>query len=241
MFKRFCSMIVAYNEQDLIRGCLYGLTDLHNYVVVSKPWLGEHKYFDNTSKIAEEMGAEVILKDFLSEKDERNFIMEKAKADGYDYVFIIDVDEFYTREDIRKAIDFIENNPSERYNVSSCIYFWKNENWEILPKYNNIIPACYRSDMSFTNNRNIKAEIKIFPNDITMYHFSYAGSDEHILSKLQHFSHAKEMRPEWFDEVWKKWTPEMEDIHPGYNKHAFKKAIPYQCPEEIKLRFLNKI
>jgi len=234
-------MVLAYNEEEMIRGCLYGLKDLHNYVVISKPWYGTHIGFDKTEEYAKEMGAEVILKDFSSEKDERNFVMEKAKADGYDYVFVIDADEFYTKEDIKKAIDFIKDNPSERFNVSSCIYIWKNENWETLPRYERTIPVCYRSDMRFNNNRNIIAETKLLPPDITMYHFSYAGSDERILSKLQHFSHAKEMRPEWFDEIWKKWTPEMEDIHPGYNKHAFKRAIPYQCPEEIRLRFQNKL
>ena len=104
---KFCSMIVAYNEEEIIRGCLEGLLDLHNYVVISKPWSGVHRGFDETEKIAKEMNAHIIREDFRSEKKERNFVMEMAQREGFDYVFIIDADEYYIREDIQKAIKFI--------------------------------------------------------------------------------------------------------------------------------------
>ena len=241
--KKFCAMVLAYNEEELIRGCLLGLTTVHTYVVISKPWLGEHKQFDKTGEIAEKMGVEVIYKDFNTEAEEREYVMSLARADGYQYIFIVDVDEFYITEDIEKAKKFIKENTAKRYNVHSCIYFWKNENWETLPRYERLIPICYSTDLKFGRNRNIQTkDVKILPEGITLYHFSFAGSDKRILSKLEHFSHANEMDKNWFENVWKKWTPEMEDIHPGRNKkQAFKRAIPYDCPDDIKLRFCGKI
>jgi hypothetical protein len=69
-----------------------------------------------------------------------------------------------------------------------------------------------------------------------MYHFSYAGKDDRILNKLEHFSHASEIRKDWFDTVWKKWKPGMRSFHP-VNPAAFDRAESIECPEEIKVRF----
>ena len=236
-------MIVAYNEEEMIRGCLKSLEDLHNFVVISKPWSGEHRGFDETENIAKEMNAHIIRKDFHSEKKERNFVMEKAQKEGFDYVFIIDADEYYTREDIRKAMKFIEDNAGiKRFNVGGCKYIWKNTNWETLPRFNNIIPVCYRSDLRFSSLRNITvlpSELKILPPDIILYHFSYAGSSKRMRSKLEHFSHSKEMKTDWVEEVYEKWSPEMEDLHPSKTAAAnFKRAIPFNCPGVIKSRFM---
>ncbi|MCP6727499.1 MAG: hypothetical protein KJI69_05825, partial [Patescibacteria group bacterium] len=191
---------------------------------------------------AKRMGAEVIYEDFNTETEEREYIRKLAHVAGYKYIFIVDADEYYTKKDIETAKKFIEENPAKRYNVHSCVTFWKDENWEIIPKYERIIPMCYSTDLKFKYNRNISTlQTKIMPKEITLFHFTFAGSDERILNKLEHFSHANEMYDSWFDEVWKKWTPEMEDIHPGYNRHAFKRAIPYKCPDDIKLRYYDKI
>ena len=243
---KFCSMILAYNEEEIIKGCLDGLQDLDNFVVISKPWFGKHKNFDKTEEIARSMNAIIIRKDFREERDERNHIMEIAQERGYDYVFIIDSDEYYTREDIQKSIKFIEENADiKRFNVGTCKYLWKNENWEIVPRYNNIIPMCYRSDMRFSGLRNIvvlASELKIIPEDIIMYHFSYAGSSKRMRMKMEHFSHATEMNLSWIEDVYEKWIPEMENLHPSINApHRFKKAIPFVCPNDISLRFYGRV
>lgn len=200
-------MTVAYNEEELIRGCLYGLKDLKNYVVISKPWQGVHIEFDKTEQFAKEMGAEVIRKDFKTEGEQRDFVMEFAEKERFDFVFIIDVDEYYFREDIQKMIKFVsEHSDTERFNINKCIYFWKDENWEILPRCERTIPVCYKSSLRFgRGNRNIiSIKILILPEDITLYHFSYAGSEERMRNKLEHFSHAAEMKQDWLENVYKK-------------------------------------
>lgn len=237
---KFAMMIIAYNEQDIIRGCLEGFQDVDKFVSISKPWSGKHVAFDKTKEYAIEKYATVFLNDFASEKDQRNFVMEKLQQSGYDYVFIVDADEYYLREDVVKMINFVEQHPeSERFNVGPTAYLWKNAEWETLPRFNNVIPVCYKSNMRFDGFRNIMTpKTLILPEDIKLYHFSFAGRDDRILNKLEHFSHSHEMDSGWFDRVWKKWTPEMEDLHPHLNAgHIFKKAIPFPCPEEIRERF----
>ena len=84
---------------------------------------------------------------------------------------------------------------------------------------------------------------KILQEDIIMCHFSFVGSDDRILNKIQHFSHAHDMDGSWFDEVWKRWTPDMENLHPHKGRgYVFKKAIRFNdCPEEIINHFNNII
>lgn len=237
---KFIAAIVVYNEQDMLPGCLDELVDVLPVMVsISKPWEGTHTYFDLTKARALERDVILIENDFDSEREQRNYLMQKAQDDGYDYVFIIDADEYYTAESIQNAMKFIEQNSEiERFNISVCYTFWKNAEYELLPRFFNIIPVCYKSSMRFTGYRNIDTKsVLVMPENVICYHFSFAGSDDRILNKLTHFSHASEMSATWFENIWKKWTPEMTNIHPAADGHAFIQAIPFECPEDIRSRF----
>ena len=73
MKNKFATLTVAYNEERLIGGMLKGIEDLHNLVIISKPWNGEHISFDKTEEVAKTMGAEIIREDFTTQVLERNF------------------------------------------------------------------------------------------------------------------------------------------------------------------------
>lgn len=51
--KDFATLTVAYNDEKVIGGMLKGIEDLHNLVIISTPWRGEHVKFDKTGEIAE--------------------------------------------------------------------------------------------------------------------------------------------------------------------------------------------
>ena len=238
--KKICSNILVYNDEQLIAGCLAGLTDIHNIVSISTPWQGTHQSFDRTAEIAKKMGAQVVLKNFRTEGEQRTAMSKLAKELGYDYILVIDVDEYYRKEDIQKAINFISNNHAERYDIDIEYNFWKDENWEVRPRISKVRLFCVPAGTKFPGNRNVNAKKLLMPSDIVLYHFSYVGDDAKILNKLTHFSHAHEVRKDWFKNIWQKWTPEMENIHPCVS-HVFKKAIPFDCPEDIKQRYNLKI
>jgi len=241
--KKFAVGICAYNEEDLIEGCLAGIEDIPVIVTISKPWNGSHIKFDRTEERAKAMGAEVVQKDFTSERDQRNHMMTEFRNRNIDYVFIIDADEYYSKGALKMAMNWISENPEyERYNIGTCYYLWKNAEWELRPRFFNIIPMCYRSDMVFSGLRNIPTtKTAILPAHIEMYHFSYAAKDDRILNKLEHFSHANEMEPSWFERVWKNWKPGMIDLHPGKDRsYRFKEAHTFTCPEEIRERFYKR-
>jgi len=234
---KFASMIVAYNEERLIKGCLSGLTDLFNIVGISTPWCGEHKGFDRTEQYAREMGAYIFKQNFKTEGEQRTAISKFAKEKGYDYIFVIDADEYYRRESIQNAMKFIEEHPAKRYDIDREYNFWKNENWEIIPRISKVRLFCVPTGTVFPGYRNVNVPKLIMPTNVILYHFSYVGPDERILSKITHFSHANEIRKGWYENVWKKWTPEMENIHVTGDGSHFKKAIPFRCPLDIKRRY----
>jgi len=238
--KKFCSIIVAYNEEKIIAGCLAGLTDIHNIVSISTPWQGEHYKFDRTAEIAKQMSAQVVLQNFKTEGEQRTAMSILAKELGYDYILVIDADEYYRKEDIQKAVEFISNNHVDRYDIDVEYNFWKDENWEVRPRISKARLFCVPAGTIFSGYRNINVKKLLMPSDIVCYHFSYTGNDAKILSKLTHFSHAHEVRKDWFENVWQKWIPEMKDIHPCVS-HCFKQAIPFDCPEDIKQRYNLKI
>lgn len=237
--KKIASMILAYNEEKLIRGCLQGLKEVFNIVSISTPWCGEHKSFDKTAEIAKEEGAYVIEKNFRTEGEQRTYISNLAKEMGYEYILIIDADEYYKPEHIEKMLKYIEENPAERYNVITEINFWKDEKWEITPRIRGAREVCVKTGLPFRGYRNIDVPVKLIPEEVVLYHFSYIGPDEKMYSKITHFSHASEINLRWFEDVWKKWTPDSENLHP-VGPSYFKKAIPVDCPEDIKNRFYGR-
>lgn len=241
---KFAAQILAYREENLIKGCLYGLKDIFSIVGISIPWMGSHIGFDKTEDYAKEMNAYIFKEDFRTEHEQRSAISRLAKEMGYDYILIIDADEFYLKEDIQKIIKKVEETKKDVYKVATEVLFWKDTNYETIPRITNARVGCVRAGMEFRLTRNPVDifSLDYFPKDAIMYHFSYAGSYDHIKSKIEHFSHANEMNPNWLDEVWNKWTPDNENLHPSLSApHYFKKAIPVNCPEEIKLRYNNMI
>lgn len=240
--KKFCSVILAYNEEKLIAGCLAGLTDIHNIVSISTPWQGEHHSFDRTAEIAKQMSAQVELQNFRTEGEQRTAMSMLAKELGYDYIFVIDADEYYRKEDIQQSMEFISlySDRFDRFDINVEYNFWKDENWEVVPRIANARLFCVPAGTIFPGNRNVNVEKMTMQNNIVLHHFSYTGDDAKILNKLTHFSHAHEVQKDWFENVWQKWTPDMENIHPCV-PHKFKKAIPFNCPEDIKQRYNLKI
>lgn len=121
----FATCTVAYNDETMIGGMLEGIKDLYNLVIISKPWRGEHIKFDSTQQIAERMGAEVILRDFKSQKDERNFGLEYLQNKNFKYVLMLDTDEYFSKEDIYKLIKYVSETNADEYVVKNAKVYWK--------------------------------------------------------------------------------------------------------------------
>jgi len=59
------------------------------------------------------------------DEDQRNACLDAAKQDGMDYLLMIDADEFYHPNDLKKLIEDIKENPDYEYYTTPWITYWK--------------------------------------------------------------------------------------------------------------------
>jgi len=111
-------LTIAYNEEEYIRACIRQFKPLHHLVLVStRNWKGVELH-NKTAIIARQEGAEVIEAYWDNETNQRNYGL--ARLYDYDYVLIVDADEFYTPDDIQKIKDTLGDEKC--YRCPNTIY-----------------------------------------------------------------------------------------------------------------------
>jgi len=203
--KKFATLTVAYNDEKHIGGMLDTFSEFYNLVLISKPWRGEHIKFDRTEEIARKMGAEVILKDFNSQKEQRQFGLDYLKELGYEYVLMIDTDEYFTKEDIEKIIKYVNENPADMYSIKTARVYWKSWKWHFKHSGGNI---CFKSDSKMFGKREVSKDDKILklPGDIVFHHFSFERSLIDMLEKAETREYSR-MSYSWLKKYWINWKP----------------------------------
>jgi hypothetical protein len=74
-----------------------------------------------------------------------------------------------------------------------------------------------------------------------MHHLSYARTDEEIWTKIHSFSHAAEVKPDWYERVWKGWDADhnLQNLNPAY-PDAYPRAVeqdPAALPPVLRERY----
>jgi glycosyltransferase involved in cell wall biosynthesis len=209
---------ICYREERFIERCINQFKGfpVHHLVLVSDtPWHGEKEAMDKTVDIAESLGAEVVVSDWLSEPEQRNFGLQQLK--DCDWVLVVDADEFYSKEDIDKWLKFLEHAPYDAYGIGRIKTYWKDENHIIDPEESGgLIVAVRPKAVQFTDKRCITGDWDFLPEDIVMNHYSYVRTDGEMKRKLASFEHADEIMDGWYEEKWKGWDKDnnLEDLHP---------------------------
>jgi glycosyltransferase involved in cell wall biosynthesis len=233
---KFAVCTVAYNEAEWIRACVAQFKPLisrHLVLVSSVPWFGEPRRDDGTAAIAAAAGAEVYVQHWASESEQRNWGL--ARLYEYDYVLIIDADEFFSRSGLESLLAQLANAGGPCYRAAEMRTYWKTTDYVCYPyeAWDAPVIAVEPKRIKFAHQRQIQpvAESRriVAPAlPVTLYHMSWVKSDEKVLEKIQTFSHAGSIRPDWYENVWKKWTPEMNDIIPyGFD---MMRAVYSPCP-----------
>lgn len=122
---------------------------------------------------------------------------------GYDCILTIDSDEVMVG--IPEAIRYAMSGTAQYYGIKGYVNFFRSFSW-----------ACY--DLF----RPIRIENLLYKNGkqdtecpLTVYHFSTALSEKYMRFKYKTFGHASEIKPNYLDEVFYKWSPEnnFPDLH----------------------------
>jgi len=167
--------------------------------------------------------------DWMSETYQRNFGLKICESFDCELCFVLDADEVYEPEQLLEMFRIARNTPQiDCFNVSLLTY-WKSPRYRIDPPEPLQPPALVRvGKTSFRHNRAVDAETYalIAPEVAVCHHLSYARTDEQILRKLATFSHADELVPHWYENVWQKWdtNPSLRNLHPTHPA-AYGRAI----------------
>jgi hypothetical protein len=226
----FATCTVAYNDEKLIGGMLEGVKDLYNLVIIGRPWRGQHIEFDSSYEIAKRMRADVLLQDFNSEKEERNFGLEYLQKKGFKYAIILDTDEYYLKEDIYKLMKYVSENDIDAYQVKNAKVYWKD--WKYNFQHVGGI-TCIKTDKRFHGKRELSKEysVRMLPNEIVCHHFSFSVSLDEMYTKANTREYSI-LTKSWVDTYWKNWTP-------GQDYKEFRIRETTNIPSEILGRYIK--
>lgn len=227
---------IAYNEADFIRQCVTQWRPYHHVVLLStKPWNGVPQPYDDTGSLAKAAGAEVITRYWENEATQRNWGLAYLYA--YDYVLIVDPDEFYTKADREKIVNNLSGDHA--YRLERMVTYWKTHDFVFNPPDSHKpIIAVDPKRVRFFEHRSIGKATDAVPEffapliPVTCHHFSWVRSDRKVAEKIATYSHADIIPPLWYDEVWKVWNPESGLLVRPYGKEQ-SRAVYHPAPPEL--------
>ncbi|MGQ9580162.1 MAG: glycosyltransferase [Armatimonadota bacterium] len=209
------------------------------YVLVSNtPWFGEPG--DNGSVVSRVESLpdpsdkiRVVKGSWQSEAEQRNAGLDILYEEKVEYCLVIDADEIYDPVDLERVIRIAQKHPEiSCWHVEMDTY-WKSWMYRVYPREQLRPVVLLRVGTArFTRNRGVsECTHGIIPPEVAVcHHLSYVRSDEQIKRKIATFSHARELVPGWYENVWKEWdtNPLMRNLHPTHPS-AYGQAIlqPY--------------
>lgn len=174
--------IITLNEQDNIKECIESLQSVCDEIIVV-----DSNSTDDTVKIAESLGAKVIVQSYLGDGFQKNVVLKHAQ---YDWILSIDADERLDEKMIESinSVKLLDKHP-ESYGFSRKNYIgdrWiKHCGW-----YPDVCTRLYNKN--FTKFRDVAGhssveskDVKVLDGDII--HFSYKNYHE-LLHKTNRFS-----------------------------------------------------
>ncbi len=225
----FGAVYVVFDDDRWLHASLESVYDECDVIVVlvaNAPWNGPERNTDKTvqctlafpdplKKIQLHRG------DWKSETQQRNEGLRILKKLGVDYCFVVDADEVYNPLQLRRMMVFVPCLPEMDCWHISMVTYWKSYRYRIDPPEQFQPPVFLRIGRArFVEHRNAKGERHAqIPRHVgLMHHLSYARTDEEIWLKIHSFSHAAEVKPDWYERVWKGWDDDhtLRNLNPAY-------------------------
>jgi hypothetical protein len=250
-----CAAIRVWNAERFIQPCIESIYSVVDEILVAacfKPWNGGNRIPDRTEEIIDHIpdpGKKIymVCKDWKTEDETNDYIFDWCKVHGWDWMALIDADEFYKPDDFRRIKQYAYDSTASSISVLHKVY-WKSPRYRLDPDYlyANVLFRC-RPDLKMVRKRHIsdgRTHRLCYnpPNELACcYHLSYAKTDGEMKEKLSTFSHADEIPKNWYENVWKKWDVDhnLENLHP-IEGPLWKRTVeedPSNLPEAVK-RFL---
>lgn len=242
---RLAALYAVYNEEDYLYQSLASIYDSVERIIIchttGRPWHGPKQKPDGTRRIIKgfpdpKAKLKYVPGAWPSEAAQRNQALAAVRGDC-DWGLVIDGDEVYRSEHLAAIRRLAETNPQfGQWRVGMNTY-WKSPLWRIDPPepYCPVILTRISAATTFVSLRETNEQpMGLIPREVgILYHFSYAKPSAKIKAKLANFSHADEILPGWWENVWQAWDEnhEMEKLHPTVPE-CYRRAI-YEGPEHL--------
>jgi GT2 family glycosyltransferase/glycosyltransferase involved in cell wall biosynthesis/Flp pilus assembly protein TadD len=230
---------------------IYYSVDALYFLISDRPWFGQsadntntleciRKFPDPLNKIS------IIQGTWANETDQRNAGLDILKEKGFAYCFAIDADEIYDPVHLQRMMDLVSRQPDiDCWHIALDTY-WKTYRYRIEPREPLKPPVFLKTGESrFIQNRLADGKNHgIIPSDIGIcHHLSYARNNEEVLKKITTFSHAHEVQPGWFENIWKKWDTDhaLSNLHPTHPE-CYQRAVEQSyaaLPPVLKRHYLS--
>lgn len=243
------AMLITYRGMPWLPYAVASVRPHVDFVVVAQgtvPWChGEGKVWPDDGTRDWLMSASIsgvvdgwIHGPWSTEQTQRQAALEAAMTAGCDWAIVMDDDEIWTPELFCVVQEIMEHGANGVPHIggvfTSMTTYWKSPAWKIDPPepHAPLVATRVHRRVKFSDIRAIVPSpgAAIGLGEERLHHLSYAGSDERIRRKLATFSHAHELVPDWYENVWKRWTPEMENLHPTH-PHCYKRAVPVDADD----------
>jgi hypothetical protein len=165
-----------------------------------------------------------------------------------DYYLIVDTDEIWPEDVLRKCWDEVQRTHRAAYRISSYTYFRK-WNYRVVEPGDGYRPLVFlRRGFQFKSDRQIewqgparwretlrtgrKPKTVFFSPELRLHHGSSVGDDARILTKIENYGHTGGIDPDWFERVWKNFHPGLRNFH--YFKegaHYYESMVTVPTPE----------
>lgn len=249
------AIVIANRDRENIWYCLRGIYDFCDKVVViysDTTWTGKTKS-DGTLEVLKtfrdpDNKLNIIEGTFSGQHDQRNVGLKILKAENYDYVFVVDSDEIYDPSTLVNARTIINQRPDADMFRVKFKELWKTFEYVIVPERH--ITVFYKMRPEFywvgparqSSYRGLNELITVVL-PIECYHLMCVCSDEYMKEKINTRMYRHKVMPNWYEEVWLKWQPEMKNLHSTSPK-VFRQAVQFnktQLPDFMKThRFWKK-
>lgn len=163
---------------------------------------------EDIRKVCEEvLGNKLIWDeaDFYGAENIHRSVVKKY-SQGFDLILTIDADEVFEPTEINNALNYAYTHNERYYGINGYLNFWRCFDYVCLDGFR---PIRIENLNNYNSMQNLNCPL-------TIYHFSTAQSKAVMEYKYSCFGHANEIKTDYLEKVFYKWTPENNfgDLHP---------------------------
>src|SRR3990167_1266841 len=202
----------------------------------------------------------VISREFQNKTEQRNTYCQML--DGMYFAWIVDSDEVWSCDDLRKVEHLIFGNPQIPSFCFNFIDFWKDLAhvskgiWETFVGRKSLINLNICGKIKY-NTHTLPVLVNdgeipsVFAQDIYFHHYSYVRTDKQIKDKIDYYINTGtpgfEQQKNWYEKVWLAWDKDPIRVEKELGTHLFgggwTELYNGQHPEVMKThpRFLEYV